>query len=404
MVDVQFSIPPTPDHESLKLADALLYFALRIQPKVIRQEKGSGAFQSTRPSVKAHMVTFPDAFIMRTINHNIVTITQESRMIPKYGAIPSINYLWRLMYEYIASTMKELNRLISEDGDPEKVLHYILGIFAIEGTIVDSAWNVHAEGFASLVQLYGGVEKLAKDPMTAMAIRHMLIYATVANTTSPMHDQVVGFNVLTNAEIIMAYSHSGFSSFPCATTMFLDMMQITHFRRCCAADSSAAQELMPQARDVFCRLQDFNASEWKETYPVTEQFELLAETFRAAIILYGILSLPPLLSSQCACPDYATTERPHLYYRTLLFNLVAKGMKTLERNECFTWPIAVLGVAFWDGSPMIHNTLLQYLDGIIMRPGVDCGAVTLTLRLREFWASNKSSWEGCFYRLTSVLA
>lgn len=164
---------------------------MRIQPKVIRQEKGSGAFQSTRPSVKAHMVIFPDAFIMRTINHNIVTITQQNRAVPRYGALPSINYLWKQLYEYVISTMRELNHLINTGDDVDMILHYILSIFAIEascpslstgrsangvkGTIVDSAWKVHVEGFASLVQFYGGVEKLAKTPMTAMAIRHMFM-------------------------------------------------------------------------------------------------------------------------------------------------------------------------------------------------------------------------------------
>ncbi|OAA69730.1 C6 zinc finger domain protein [Cordyceps fumosorosea ARSEF 2679] len=122
MMLVEFSIPGAPDHESLKLAD----------PKVIRQEQGSGAFQSTRPSVKTHMVILPDAFIMRTVNHNIVTATQQSRCLPKHGTLPSIAHLWWLLYEYVASTMRELNRLISAGDDVDMILHYILSIFAIE--------------------------------------------------------------------------------------------------------------------------------------------------------------------------------------------------------------------------------------------------------------------------------
>lgn len=229
-------------------------------------------------------------------------------------------------------------------------------------------------------------------------------YVTIANTTSPTYDQAVGFNGLTTREVIMAYSHSGFSSFPCATSMFLDMMQLSHLRRRCAARPGTVSDLIPEARSIFRHIQDFNTSEWKETYPATDDFVLLAETFKAAIILYGLLTLPRLLAAQCHCPDSASTDIPRLYYRTLLFNFVVKGMDTVERNECFTWPIAVLGVAFHDGAPMIQSTLLQYLDGIIMRPGVDCGAVTLMLRLREFWGSGKSNWEDCFYRSTSVLA
>lgn len=263
--------------------------------------------------------------------------------------------------------------------------------------------------------------------MTAMAIRHMFMYvfvpifsslipvpaanygtmssyAMVANTTSPTHDQVIGFDMLTAEEVVMVYSHSGFSSFPCATAMFLDMMQITRLRRRCARNPKAVYDILPEAGSVFRQLQDFKTSEWKETYPLSDDSLLLAETFKAAIILYGLLSLPKLLASQCSCPDDATIANPRLYYRALLFDLVIKGMSTVERNECFTWPIAVLGAAFYDGAPMVKGSLVQYLDGIIMRPGVDCGAVTLVLRLREFWESGKSNWEGCFYKSTSVLA
>lgn len=229
-------------------------------------------------------------------------------------------------------------------------------------------------------------------------------YATVANTTSPTNDQVMGFDMLTTEEVMLVYSHSGFSSFPCATVMFLDMMQITRLRQRCARKPQAVEDLVSEARSVFRQIQDFRTSDWKETYPRSDDSILLAETFKAAVILYGLLSLPRLLSSQCSSPDDDITESPRLYYRTLLFNLVVAGMTTVERNECFTWPIAVLGAAFHDGAPMVQNTLLQYLDGIIMRPGVDCGAVTLTSRLREFWESGKSTWEGCFYKSTSVLA
>ena len=91
--------------------------------------------------------------------------------------------------------MRELNHLINTGDDGDMILHYILSIFAIEascselstgrsandvkGTIVDSVWKVHVEGFASLVQFYGGVEKLVKIPMTAMAIRHMFMYVQI---------------------------------------------------------------------------------------------------------------------------------------------------------------------------------------------------------------------------------
>lgn len=85
------------------------------------------------------MVIFPDAFIMRIINHNIVTITQETRAIPRYGALPSINYLWKQLYEYLASTMQELNRLINTGGDEHQILHYVLSIFAIEVCLEDKS-------------------------------------------------------------------------------------------------------------------------------------------------------------------------------------------------------------------------------------------------------------------------
>lgn len=186
--------------------------------------------------------------------------------------------------------------------------------------------------------------------------------------------------------------------------MFLDMIQITRLRCRCAADPNAVYDLIPEARKVFRQIQDFNTEEWKEIYPASDDYQPLAETFQAAIILYGLLSLPRLLTAQCKCPEGTEAENARAYYSAHLFNLVTTGMATVERNECFTWPIAVLGVAFHEDAPAIQRVLLDWLDGIILRPGVDCGAVTLVLRLREFWESGKKTWEGCFYKSTSVLA
>lgn len=180
--------------QDIGLTRAAFTVELRIQPKVISQTQGAAAFQSTRPSVKAHMVFFPPAFIMRTINHRIVSISQENRVLPRYGEMPSINYLWKQLYEYISATIGELNRLLSVGNDVDMILHYILSIFAIDvsltvsldktseltvmqGTIVDSAWKVHVEAFAKMVQAYGGVAPLMGVQMTAMAIRHMFMYA-----------------------------------------------------------------------------------------------------------------------------------------------------------------------------------------------------------------------------------
>lgn len=257
----------------------------------------------------------------------------------------------------------------------------------------------------------------------------------MANTTSPADDQIHGFMDWSTPEICTVYTTTMYSEMPCPTHLFLDIIRINRLRTQATAGVSYKDVIYSHARDIFASIESFSPENWTEPYSVPEKPEmtLVANIFKTAVALYGILSLPPPPPpppprSRSLPPPTSTTgvsvpvvsdgawpqhpkpptmlscEKSRLAFRQKLMREVCEATENKAIKIYLAWPLAVLGAALFDGSASDRTTVEQCLLKIRVPPQTYCGPTTSLTKLRAFWTSGKRGWEDCFDEPCSVLA
>lgn len=132
---------------------------------------------------------------------------------------------------------------------------------------------------------------------------------------------------------------------------------------------------------------------------------LFGRVYQAAAGLYMLLSLPqPLARLFSGTSNAECDEAARRRQRTILFQAINEARGPLANLQCGTWPLAVLGVAYHDGTPEEHAAIIRLLrESHRSTTNADCGAGTLIRDLPEFWASGKTGWEDCFYKPSHAL-
>lgn len=186
------------------------------------------------------------------------------------------------------------------------------------------------------------------------------------------------------------------------------------------AESLAVSGFVPIAQQLAKNLQSFIPEEWQEPYSKPEEPcpALAGDLYRTGAILYGILSLPPLLaiefavdpqdkgqdtSSMAEYERFAVIENARVSYGNYLLKQVDKAVTELPVLQALSWPIAVLGVARHDAPQEEKDRMLGYLKRLTMLPGHDSGAASVELKLCEFWGFNKTTWDECYYDPINVI-
>ncbi len=123
--------------------------------------------------------------------------------------------------------------------------------------------------------------------------------------------------------------------------------------------------------------------------------------FKAATMLYAILSLPEDLSRAFWEPG-SSNSRQHVLksHRETLLDAIEGSDKHLRGMG---WPLAVLGVALHGGGPADQAVAIKFIKAIAALPDSSCGPVTLQRRLTDFWAGDKSGWDDCFWKQSQIL-
>lgn len=251
----------------------------------------------------------------------------------------------------------------------------------------------------------------------------------MCNTTSPAHDQIRLMSNWSDGDIRLAYSHTGFHSFPCPTILFQAVIRITHLRTLVAAspDVTEVMKLLPMAYEIFGRIQASDSLHWDESYPTTHAFYPKAgEIFRVAVALYAILTLPQPLAAVFTYPPVRdvrdVTDEPYhspentttiasprdymwetrLNYRSELYRRFTEALPAAPKPEGLIWPVAVLGVAFSNHEPE-QGALRDYLDDQKWVTGADGGAYQLLEKLEEFWKSGRHQWDQCYYEPINIM-
>ncbi|KAJ6788961.1 hypothetical protein PWT90_04198 [Aphanocladium album] len=377
---------------------------------------------SFKPDLHIERITSRESFIALIVTDRIVNASAQAGVLPRQGELPGINHLWSLLYRNIDIVIKDLNSRIAGGAAIETLLRRLVDLLSIDLSIMDPAWRSHVEGFAALVKLHGGVQKvlsiranLGRDQrVPPMALHYVLIYSTLANTASPASNQISGLSSWSPDDIAAAYSHTGFHPAPCPTSVLQDIIRITRLRTMCLAEPTVTSAFVPIAREVSRLLKAFNPEEWTEPYstPDAPCVPLAGDLYKTGAILYGILSLPPVLAAEFAfipgaspvADEYSIVENGRLYYGNYLFNLINTAMEELPRPHGVCWPIAVAGVAKHDASQADKDLMLRHLQSIRTLPGADSGAASIAIKLRDFWGFGLTEWEQCYYEPINVIS
>lgn len=179
------------------------------------------------------------------------------------------------------------------------------------------------------------------------------------------------------------------------------------------AEPTVTDAFVPIARELSRLLQTFVPEEWTEPYAKPEEpcMPLAGDLYKTAAILYGLLSLPPVLAAEFAslpgaspAPDEAAAvEDGRLFYGQYLMGLVDRAMVELPLPQGVSWPIAVVGVAKHDGPQEEKDRLLKHLQALRRRTGADSGAANIEIKLRDFWFFGHTQWEQCYHEPINVI-
>ncbi|KAG5927172.1 hypothetical protein E4U42_002520 [Claviceps africana] len=330
-------------------------------------------------------------------------------------------HLRTCFYRHMGEAIRALNHHLV-DIDMSGViwgLRKIANIVSAELYMVSTSWRHHVEGFLALVKHGGGAEKVVNHfPPIRLAIYYMTVIANVANTTSPSHDLGTGCIYPGKDETRQLYSSTLYPSFPCATSLFMDMMRITELRSqqpSCA--TSRDVQLRQSIVEVFQSIDEFAPDGWTERYPLprTRDIAMIARTFKASVALYGVLALgkhqacwigaaSPFFPSLISSDGTGTYRSLRRALSSHLSVVVEEAMRKLSNQESLSWPLSVLGVGVADGTEAEREFVKKSLFEVGMDPNADAGPMDSRGMLLEFWQSGRVQWDECFCRPTLVLA
>lgn len=255
------------------------------------------------------------------------------------------------------------------------------------------------------------------------------------------------FDDLTAEEIHHVFTFSLYSDVPCSSHVFADLIRINRLRALVAAGASVRGFIRPAARQIYHHIADFSVTDWEEPYGVPDKPEarLLCRLFQQAVLLYGLLTLPPLgpadESSNLPSPeasdgdeggcrddandedgdgdiDFDEQQQQQLVHaamtpppsieslRAEILALVREILPLIpKRPTSLAWPLAVVGVTLTgDDDAAAREFVTQTLRQISTHRDAYYGPTLALNKLRKFWASGKTDWEDCYDEACSVMA
>ncbi|ATY65880.1 C6 zinc finger domain [Cordyceps militaris] len=393
--------------------------ALRYYLTVTLQPKSGGPPKTVTP--EEHMKQYrPDmhisrqesipSFVMMVIHTHIADICRANNLRSEPGNWPAINHLWRMFFDYMAKAIHYLNQSIAAGFPPRYNLYRIVDLLSIEVDMIDSTfWQAHCKGFLALVEAYGGVDtviKSASNPSPILALQFVFIHGLICNTAGPVEDQLSEFDNFKEADILRIYSNMYFRILPCPSILFMAIVQITRLRVLAATLGASSPELLSAAQLIADTVHDFVPERWTESYELPDDPKIytFARVFRATVMLYALLALPANLARPFRRAEAATGRDSRLHHRDVLVAGVARASAVRMGLAGMCWPLAVLGVALYDGALEEQDRVLAWLKEMELLETASSGPVMLRKLLPVFWESGKCGWEDCYYQLFQIAA
>ncbi len=221
----------------------------------------------------------------------------------------------------------------------------------------------------------------------------------MANTTSPASQQIPGPGSLTDDEIRSIYDWTFLSNLPCPDALFLAIIHLTRLRVQVHSGQITHPALHIQVHDLLQHISTVDLSVWSRAASAeSDNAPDVAEAFRHATLLYGIVALPRHAVVSSWAGDGATYTQVRSAQQQVLLVVMRKLAPRVKCRCCITWPLVVAGVAAADGCvPALRDFVEESLLAMDQEPA-EAGVAFPTLqRLRALWWEGRTAaWDDAF--------
>ncbi|OAA63096.1 Zn(2)-C6 fungal-type DNA-binding domain protein [Cordyceps fumosorosea ARSEF 2679] len=404
------------------------------------------------------------SFITFIFSNRIADAAKKRGTLRSPEHMPYDQYLWTAFHASMVALLAIINeRLSSSDGAVnDSVFVRIVDMLSIDLTLLGSSWQAHLHGYGALYKMRGGYKRLSKV-LKSFDYQFQYVYMlhVLTSTTTPAARMLTIFDDLTSEEIHHVFTFSLYSDVPCSSHVFADLVRINRLRALVAHGAPVTTFVRPAARQVYRHIAEFSVDDWEEPYGVPDKPEarLLCRLFQQAVLLYGLLTLPPLgpaavlaaeekaaegveKSSSLPSPESsgpetgnyaaaseeeagalrdeeeaaelpvaaaATAAAAAPSIEALRHDILALMREILplipQRPTSLAWPLAVVGVTLsGEGDAPEREFVAQTLHRISTHRDAYYGPTLCLSKLRRFWASRKTGWEDCYDEACAVMA
>lgn len=236
----------------------------------------------------------------------------------------------------------------------------------------------------------------------------------MANTTSPASQQIPGPSQLTDDEITSIYDWTFLSNLPCPNPLFLCIIHLTRLRVDVFSRQPTAAVLTVRIHALLDKIDTLRLDAWVlEASSTSDNAPDVAEAFRHATLLYGIVALPRRAVASWARrrrrrhqhddddddDDAAVYAQMRSAQQQALLDVMRRMAPRIKCRCCITWPLVVAGVAASDDRvPGVRAFVEESFLAMADEPAEGGFALPSLRRLRALWRSGRTGWDDAFPR------
>ena len=312
----------------------------------------------------------------------------------------------RRFYHHLGRALQELKMELSR-----KEVLFDLGIFStilkllITEVSQGEYWGTlaHINGFLALVELRGGLRKLMSEQGSNLGgLQVFTITCVFTYATSPSKHQLVKTSQMDMGDLYSLYTWSAMPHMLCSPHLFLDMVRINRLRFEAATipfimeDGNLGQTAF---HEILNDIWSFSPESWAQStgFPHEDRVALVGRVFQYAMAFYAIKSLQDGTDSYHLFRELnGGGLLPKNKARLLFFEMVEQVIDSLYL-ESMGWPLTVAGVIA--ETPSERAAVIQNIGKMTNYIGFGSPLRFLIKVLEDFWASGKSGWDNCFYKV-----
>ncbi|KAJ6786677.1 hypothetical protein PWT90_08546 [Aphanocladium album] len=396
----------TLDHPDWEYFDAIRYYFQIVKPSRM-PETG----EVLDPPF--HLPVFSKTkFLSQIICDQISRASKARGRLLEPGEDPALAGSWERHHRYTVDYIRFTNELVRRDDSSNGAigLHGIMHLLVVDLYVKRSFWRAHLNGFLAYLQHRGGPRNIKGQ--TRATLNTGLALAVSANTTSPVADQIKGFDHFTDEELRLALDYQVCGTMGCHADLLITTINITRWR----VSVANGVFLAPQQAKMQSMLDEtwhLDMAKWAaDKFPEDQVADglMLAPIYATAVRLYAILTLPRIaIATWASCSAQVRAIYPKLSVRgpdtyenirnahaEELMRLLQQVALEYDLRTALAWPVVVAGVAAASSTAEDQIFVAKMMLSIWEHPATLCTFMMTLEKLRTFWASGKTDWNECF--------